>query len=347
MPLILVALAFTRIAASQDRAIAPSPRWSKRAGRVRVFENGTLKRRDLLSLEDILTPKENLALTSIAVPTTYSAKKLIYLSYTDAQGDIVVGRFELNDTKTLDSEDLQVVLKVVQPIPHNERSFIAFGPDGYLYVALGDTADKKGAEQHAQDLRSPFGKILRIDVSNPDRYTVPKDNPPKKESDRMPEIWAIGFQNPLHLAFDPLTKAPFLIDAGDTTQEINKIERDKNYGWNVVEGAHCVKNPCDTKPFTPALFEYPRSSDHPIIGGIVYQGSFFPALKGSYLFVNPAMNTLNALREESSHWTAVQVASISVPLTALGEGTNGEIFATTYAGDLIALTPNNEAQEPK
>jgi glucose/arabinose dehydrogenase len=311
---------------------------AERGGRIRVFENGTLKKRDLLSLEEILVPKENLALTSIAVPPNYAQRKAVFVSYTDRQGDIVIGRFEPNESKTLDADDLKVVMKVVQPIPHNERSRIAFGPEGYLYIALGDTPNKSGAEQHAQDLRSPFGKVLRIDVSNPDRYTVPRDTPPRKESERLPEIWAVGFQNPLHLAFDPITKAPFLIDSGGTTQEIQRIERDKNYGWDSVEGSRCLKTSCDMKSFTSPLLEYSAPSGHPAIGGAVYRGSRFPSLRGSYLFVDSEKNVLYELHETTAQWTRSEVVPAPVSVTVLGEGADNEVFVATGSGALLTLT---------
>jgi glucose/arabinose dehydrogenase len=307
----------------------------ERAGRVRILENGKPARRDLLDIEDILSPSENPGLSSIAFPGDYSTSKVLYVSYTDKQGDTIIGRFPAKYSETSDEDDLVVILKIVQPSPHTHRIFITFGPDGYLYIALGDTPPTRGSSSLAQDPQSLFGKVLRINTSDPKRYQIPSDNPFAQGKGGAPEVWAIGFQQPKHLSFDLQTKRLFVLDSGRDIQEIDLVERGKNYGWNITEGGECFTSKCDPSTLTRPLFAYSGSA----VGGFVYTGDAHRSLKGSYIFADIPSKTLYSLNSSAGTWTRSSIARAQSPLVALGPGAGGAILVATQEGSIANLVP--------
>jgi glucose/arabinose dehydrogenase len=309
----------------------------ERRGAVAIVENGGRAKRDLLDISAILSPDENAGLSSVAFPPHYAQTNEIYVTYTDKQGDTIVGRFPTKSGRTVDEDELIVALKVVQPYPHAHRSTIAFAPDNTLYIGLGDSPRKSGASSLAQNPRSLFGKILRISVADPSRYTIPDDNPFAKGSNGAAEVWALGFQNPTSLSFDPATKRVIAIDSGRETQELNLIERAKNYGWNVAEGSVCVAATCDMTGFSPPVYSYEAAARGTAIGGSFYKGSSFPSLQGAYLFADSHSKTIFKMTQRGSTWTTTEIGRASFPIAALGQGAKGEIYVATSDGTLSVL----------
>lgn len=310
----------------------------EREGFVKVIEDGKRTKRDLLNIEEILSPRENAALSSIAFPNNFSASKTLYVSYTDKQGDTIIGRFITKSSEAVDEDSLVVVLKVVQPAPHTHRSYITFGPDENLYIALGDAGRTSKVASLAQNPRSLFGKVLRINLTDPSRYTIPSDNPFAKRSDAAQELFALGFQQPRHMSFDTPTQRLFLVDSGREVQEIDLIERGKNYGWSVREGAQCASTKCDTGAYTAPLFSYKASPQSYAVGGFIYNGSSHPALKGSYLFADSTSKTLSALSQSGAEWTTREIATAAFPIVAIGPGGDGEAYVATADGTVLTLT---------
>jgi glucose/arabinose dehydrogenase len=309
----------------------------ERRGIVAVVENGGRARRDLLDISGILSPDENAGLSSVAFPPHYAQTKEIYVTYTDKQGDTIVGRFPTKNGQTVDEDELIVALKVVQPYPHAHRSTITFAPDDTLYIGLGDSPRKSGAASLAQNPRSLFGKILRIGVADPSRYTIPNDNPFAKGSQGAAEVWALGFQNPTSLSFDPSTKRMIAIDSGREIQEINLIERAKNYGWNVAEGSACVAATCDMTGFTIPVHSYKAVARGTAIGGSFYSGSSFPSLQGAYLFADSHSKTIFKMTQQGPTSTTTKLGQASFPIAALGQGAKGDIYVATSDGTLSVL----------
>ena len=307
----------------------------EREGTVRILENGKTTHRDLLDIEDILAPEENPGLSSIAFPVDYATSKVFYVSYTDKQGDTIIGRFPTKRSEAANEEDLVVVLKIVQPFPHFHRSYLAFGPDGYLYLALGDSPHKKGAPSLAQNPQSLFGKVLRIDVSDPQRYSIPTDNPFAQGKGGAPEVWASGFQQPKHLSFDVKTKHLFLVDSGKDVQEIDLVERGKNYGWSIVEGSECSSPKCATSSLTRPIYSYHGSA----VGGFIYSGDLHKDLKGSYIFADTTSKILYKLTNSGTEWKSSPLGSSKSPLVALGQGPAGAIYAAMQDGTIATVEP--------
>jgi len=312
----------------------------ERRGHVRIINNGKIARKDLLDIEDILSPGENPGLSSIAFPPNFASSHEVYVSYTDKQGDTIVGRFPTTETKTADEDALTVVLKVVQPNPHLHVSALTFGPEGYLYLALGDGPNRKGSQSLAQRLDSLFGKVLRLDISDPTRYKIPADNPYAKKNDlAAPEIWASGVLNPTYISFDPISKRAIVIDSGQGEQEINLLERGGNYGWNLMEGSRCLAASCEGREFTPPLFEYQSAPSSHLVGGFTYNGKLFSALQGSFIFGDTGSKTLNYLTRRNGAWQRGDLAIANGEIVAVGQGGDGEIYVATSNGALGKVLP--------
>lgn len=313
----------------------------ERRGHVRIINNGKIAKKDLLDIEAILSPGENPGLSGIAFPPNFTSSREVYVSYTDKQGDTIVGRFPTSESKTADEDELSVVLKVVQPNPHLHVSALAFGPEGYLYLALGDSPNRKGSPSLAQRLDSLFGKVLRLDISDPTRYKIPSDNPYAKNTDlSAPEIWASGVRNPIHISFDPVSKRAIVIDSGQDQQEINLLDRGGNYGWNLMEGSRCLAASCEVREFTPPLFEYRSAPSSHLVGGFTYNGKLFPALQGSFIFGDTGSNTLNYLARRNGTWQRGDLAIATGEIVAVGQGGDGEMYVATSNGALGKVLPH-------
>ena len=312
----------------------------ERSGIVAIVENGRRAKRDLLDIEDILAPQENAGLSGVAFAPSYEQTKELYVTYTDKQGDTIVGRFATKAGETVDEDSLIVVLKVVQPHPHAHRSTLTFEGSDTLLIGLGDAPRKPGASSLAQNPRSLFGKVLPIGLPDPSRYTIPTDNPFAKRNDAAPEVWALGVQNPLSLSFDPITKRVLLVDSGRDIQEMDLVERGKNYGWNIVEGTSCLVTACDTANFTPPIYSYSAVARGSAVGGFFYNGTRNPTLQGSYIFADAHSKTLFKLVQNGTAWTRIPVAQANFPIVAVGQGAAGDIYAATGDGTLSILASN-------
>jgi glucose/arabinose dehydrogenase len=310
----------------------------ERSGVVAIVENGKRAKRDLLNIEDILAPQENAGLSGVAFPPNYAQTKELYVSYTDKQGDTIVGRFATKAGDTVDEDSLIVVLKVVQPNPHAHRSTITFAGDDTLLIGLGDAPRKPGVTSLAQNPRSLFGKILRIGLADPSRYTIPSDNPFFKRNDAAPEVWALGVQNPVSLSFDSTTKRVMLVDSGREIQELDLIERGRNYGWNMVEGAKCVVAPCDMANLTPPVHSYSASVRSNAIGGFFHNGTSIPGLEGAYIYADSHSKTLFKLVQNGNNWIPSAIAQTNFPIVAVGQGARGEVYVATGDGSVSVIT---------
>ena len=309
----------------------------ERKGTVAIVENGSRVKRDLLDIENILSPQENAGLSSIAFPPNYPKSKELYVTYTDKQGDTIVGRFPTKAGQTADEDSLIVVLKVVQPHPHAHRSAITFADENTLLIGIGDAPHKPGATSLAQNPNSLFGKVLRIGLADPTRYTIPSDNPFTKRTDAAEEVWALGVQNPLSLSFDPTSKRIMLIDSGREIQELDLVERGKNYGWNIAEGRKCVTGTCDLSRFTPPVHSYSAEAGSTAVGGFFYSGTRTPSLQGAFIYADAHTKTLFKLLSSGATWTATAIAHASFPIVAVGQGAQGEIYVATGDGSISVV----------
>jgi uncharacterized repeat protein (TIGR03806 family) len=237
----------------------------------------------------------------------------------------------------------RVLLEFEKPFGNHNGGDLHFGPDGYLYVAIGDGGSAGDPQNHAQRPETLLGSILRIDVDRRDpglEYAVPADNPFAACSPACgalgaarPEIWAYGLRNPWRMSFDAPTGRLFAGDVGQNAwEEVDLIRRGENYGWRRLEGNHCFEAPdCDPAGTTPPVHEYPRAEGQSIIGGRVYRGGAFPELWGAYVFGDHRSGRLWALREVDGRAQDVTLlADTDLQLTSFGVDTDETLYLTAY-----------------
>ncbi len=239
---------------------------------------------------------------------------------------------------TLDAGSEQVLLRVEQPFPNHNGGQLAFGPDGYLYLGLGDGGAANDPLGHGQDTSTVLGSILRLDVATPGAVTIPDDNPFASGDGGAPEVFLYGLRNPWRFSFDREAGLLWIADVGqDAYEEVDRIDTatqgGANLGWNVMEGAHCFADPaCSSDGLTLPLAEYGRDLGCSVTGGYVYRGAAIPDLRGWYLFGDYCTGFIFGLPSDASppaDGTALApliVAETPLSISSFGEGADGELY---------------------
>jgi glucose/arabinose dehydrogenase len=221
---------------------------------------------------------------------------------------------------------------------------LQFGPDGFLYFAMGDTGPHNDPNGHAQNMRLLLGKMMRIDVDHAaagKAYAIPTDNPFRGSADVPPEIWALGFRNPWRFSFDSLTGDLWLADVGqDRVEEVDIVRRGGNYGWNVFEGFEPFSNQYkqEGRTFIPPVFAYRRKYGNSITGGFVYRGDKQSSFYGVYLCGDYTSKRIFGVTQENGLLKEVrQIGTIPQALVSFGTDEAGRIYAVGYEGMVYML----------
>jgi glucose/arabinose dehydrogenase len=268
---------------------------------------------------------------------------LLYVNITDLEGDTRVIEFAMDGGQAL-PRSRRDVLVVDQPYSNHNGGHLAFGPDGYLYIGLGDGGSGGDPEDRAQDLGSLLGKMLRLDprASGRRSYRVPPDNPFVGEQGARPEIWAYGLRNPWRYSFDRATGNLWIADVGQSSREEIDLQTDPNgghnYGWDGYEGTLVYEEPVPERAVEP-VHEYGREDGATVIGGYVYRGTAIPDLQGAYVFGDFFNPILRALVPSGRGFEEVPL-DLRVPnLSAFGEDREGELYALSLSGQIFRLAP--------
>jgi glucose/arabinose dehydrogenase len=312
-----------------------------------VVQDGKTSAVPLLDVRANFTTGGERGLLGLAVHPRFLADPRIFVDYTDANGDTVVSSFRINpaDPNRVDPTSETVILQVKQPAANHNGGSIVFGPDGYLYISMGDGGG--GGSGNGQKLDTLLGKILRIDVgaTSAGPYGIPPDNPFASGSGGRPEIWLYGLRNPWRTSFDRETGDFWIGDVGASTWEEVDVIRSSgggrvgagglNLGWDVMEGAHCTdgSTSCQTDGMTLPVTEYGHDQGCTVIGGDVYRGSANPALRGIYLFDDACSGTVFAIDATTS--TLVKptiVGKFEASSVSFGEDEAGELYAANLDG---------------
>jgi glucose/arabinose dehydrogenase len=255
----------------------------------------------------------------------------------------VVSRFRLDktDPSKLDPASEEQILRYSKrPFWNHDGGTIVFGPDGYLYVVHGDGGAANDPFDNGQNLKTWFGKILRIDVNSKDEgknYAVPKDNPFVGRADALPEIWAYGVRNPWRIAFDRKTNKLWAGEVGQNLyEEIMIIEKGGNYGWNRRESFHPfgAKGKGPSKEFVDPIWEYHHDVGKSITGGTVYRGAVLPELEGYYVYADYVSSRIWGLKydEATKRVTANRpIGDPNKPVLSFGEDEKGELYFLVVA----------------
>ena len=299
---------------------------------------------DIVSEVDSRSTEQGLL--GLAFHPGYATSGLFYVNYVDRNGNTVIAHFHVSadDPNRADPASEVDLLQVDQPYPNHNGGGLAFGPDGCLYIGLGDGGSEGDPLRNGQNLQTRLGKMLRIDVDHTDKYTIPTDNP-FANGGGLPEIWAYGLRNPWRFSFDRLTGDLFLADVGqDAWEEIDFVKAGSpggmNFGWSFFEGTHPYKGqPPANAPFVWPVSEYSHADGCAVTGGYVYRGPALPEWQGVYFYGDYCSGNIWGLIRPGGNDQQVKILfTTSAKITTFGVDEAGEIYLADYgAGRLLKL----------
>ena len=322
----------------------------EQAGRVRVLQNGTLTNEPFLDISDKTEGGGEQGLLGLAFHPDYVDNGLFYVNYTDLQDNTVVAEYQVSaDPARADADSETVLLTIPQPYRNHNGGDLAFGPDGYLYIATGDGGSGGDPLDSGQSLDTHLGKLLRIDVNGGDAaggtpYAVPADNPFVNTAGALPEIWAYGLRNPWRFSFDRDTGDLYIGDVGQNAfEEIDFQNADsaggENYGWNVMEGFHCYNaDSCDESGLVLPIAEYPHSEGKSVTGGYVYRGAAIPELVGQYVYGDFGSGRVWRAQQQNGEWTSELLLESGLNIAGFGTDEAGELYVVAINGGVYRLT---------
>jgi len=316
-------------------------------GQIVVWDGSQIFATPFLDLSGIVSCCGERGLLGLAFHPDYAGNGLFYVSYTDGSGDSVVARYEVSagDGDVADDTTGTTLFTVPQPYSNHNGGQLAFGPDGFLYVGLGDGGSSGDPGDRAQDLGELLGKLLRIDPEGGAPYAVPADNPFVGVAGAEDEVWASGLRNPWRFSFDRATGDLFVADVGQGSWEEINLQRagspgGENYGWRLMEGSHCYDPPsgCDPGGLVYPILEYGHGDGNcSVTGGFRYRGALAPRLDGMYVYTDYCSGRFWAGQEgPGGDWFPDEVHDAAFAIGTLGEDEAGELYVASYSSSLPA-----------
>ncbi|MHC4829554.1 MAG: PQQ-dependent sugar dehydrogenase [Planctomycetota bacterium] len=292
-------------------------------------------------------------LLSLAFHPGYAKNGRFFLNYTDHDNATRVVELRRDAKKPLraDPTTERLLVEVSQPFRNHNGGHILFGPDGYLYIGMGDGGAANDPFGHGRKKKTRLGTLLRIDVDSGDPYGIPKDNPFADGKNGLPEVYAYGLRNPWRMAFDFETGAFYAADVGQNKwEEVNAVAKPTpglDYGWNHTEGRHAFRRDPDWKNVVEPVAEFDHREGLSITGGHVYRGKALPKLRGHYFYADYVTCLIRSFRFEDGvakdpiDWTDLinpgktRVTAIS----SFGEDGHGELYVISLNGKIFRLSP--------
>lgn len=317
-------------------------------GTIRIIQNGALLPGNFLDLQGVVNfDGQEQGLLGIAFHPNYATNRKFYLNFDIDLGvrETVIAEFQTlaNDPNTADPNSERDLLIVNQPFPNHKGGQLTFGPDGFLYIGLGDGGSAGDPMMNGQNLSTFLGKMLRIGVDPPftsgHQYAIPADNP-FAGGGGLGEIYAYGLRNPWRFSFERGTSRMFVADVGqDSWEEVDIMQKGGNFGWNVMEGMHCFPpgSTCDMTNKILPITEYDHGQGVAVIGGYVYKGSAIPSLANQYIFGDLTGKIWSLAEGPPNTWTRSNVLSTGRMLTSFGQDAAGEVYAVDYNGIILKL----------
>jgi glucose/arabinose dehydrogenase len=320
----------------------------EKGGAIRVIQGGTVLDPPFLDLTSkVLSPGGEQGLLGLAFFPDYASSGRFIVHYVDLDGNTRVSLVHVSaDPNRADPASESLVLANQKSSPAHNGGQILFGPDGMLYIGLGDGADADHG--HGQSLADLFGSILRIDVSSSAPYAVPPDNPFVGIAGDRAEVWSYGFRNPWRFSFDRGTGDLYIGDVGESTwEEVNVASaadgagRAVNYGWSRMEGPECFgRAGCDQAGLTLPIVAYNHDTGCAVSGGYVYRGAAIPGLQGTYLYADYCRGWVRSFRmqggvaTEQTDWPSLATGK---QVTSFGEDAAGELYLVTQQGSVFKI----------
>jgi glucose/arabinose dehydrogenase len=315
----------------------------EKGGTIRIVQSGALLPTPFLDLSAQVSTGGEQGLLGLAFDPQYASNGRFVVHYTDLAGDTRVSLFRVSqDPNVADPASELAVLAVDQPFPNHNGGQVLFGPDGYLYVMLGDGGSAGDPGDRGQSLADLLGSILRIQPLETGGYAVPADNPFAGMPDVRSEIWSYGLRNPWRVDIDPATGDFYVADVGQGQWEEVSVStaaagagRGVNFGWRIMEGPDCFgTSSCDQTELELPVVWYDHGRGCSITGGFVYRGTAIPELQGHYFYSDYCSGFVRSFRQEDG----VAVDQYNWP--TLAPGTNVPGFGRDAAGELYILGTN-------
>lgn len=327
----------------------------EQTGQIKIIKAGQLLATPFLNintlLDEINKNYSEKGLLGLAFHPDYKNNGKFYIYYSAVDSNkifdhkSIIAEYKVSSNPDVaDVNSGRVVMEIHQPESNHNGGQLAFGPDGYLYIGSGDgggAGDEHGLTGNGQNLKSWLGKILRINVNEHAfeyDYGIPADNPFISDKKSKPELWAYGLRNPWRFSFDRATGLLFCADVGQNQwEEVDIIEKGKNYGWRIMEAKHCFspEKDCNTKDLELPIAEYNHSDGICVTGGYVYNGKKIPALLGKYIFADWT-GKLFYLEGAAKNWTMKGLMITDKQDNDFKENINS--FGEDEAGELYLLT---------
>ncbi len=305
----------------------------EQAGRIQILHDGKVLAEPFLDIRSRVTSGGEMGLLCMAFHPKFAVNRRFFVNYTATRKQLVS---VISEFKAGSSEEKEI-LSFDQPYSNHNGGQLDFGKDGYLYIATGDGGSAGDPHGNGQNKNTLLGKILRIDVDRDSPYAIPPDNPLLKGGGRK-EIYAWGLRNPWRFSFDRATGLLFAADVGQNAyEEIDIIEKGKNYGWNIMEAGHCFKpkTHCNALGLMRPLFEYSQAHGYSITGGFVYRGKTILDLYGKYIYADYGSGSIWALTLNFETRKAMQnelLLDTRLPITSFGEDPDGELYVVSHSG---------------
>ena len=313
-------------------------------GRIVVFDNGRLLDTPFLDIRGKVLCCGERGLLSVAFHPSFRDNGLFFVNYSDSSDDTVVARYRSPDRNIADPGSEAVLLNIPQPFGNHNGGQLQFGPDGFLYIGMGDGGSARDPGNRGQDPGTLLGKMLRIDVDSGDPFSVPASNPFAGRAGVRPEIWALGLRNPWRFTFDRATGDMFIGDVGQNAVEEISFQPagvgGLNYGWRRMEGSACF-NPSSAGndgTLTLPILDYghaPQQCAGSVTGGYRYRGLDFPQLNGVYFFADYCTSNFYAGVEDSAQWTLTGPRATGFSISTFGEDEQGELYFTDYGNGAV------------
>jgi glucose/arabinose dehydrogenase len=324
----------------------------EKTGTIRVFAGDSLVPRVFLDISSRVSNGSEQGLLGLAFHPQFQTNRRFYVDYTDRTGDTHVVEFLAAATLDTASATEREILFVSQPASNHNGGQVAFGPDGYLYIALGDGGGGGDTYHNGQNLGSLLAKLLRVNVDAGSPYSIPPDNPFVSQPGAKGETWDYGLRNPWRFSFDRLNGDLYIGDVGQNAYEEVDYELHhtggKNYGWPIMEGLHCYPSSanCDKTGLTLPVTEYGHQDGCSITGGYVYRGTEIPELDGTYFYgdyctgIIRSFTIANGQAVNAKDWSSslmTQAGGRMAGLSSFGQDGRGEIYLVLLTGEVYQI----------
>jgi len=316
-------------------------------GRIQIVEDGIPRDTPFLDISERVSSGGERGLLGLAFHPDFGSNGWFFVNFTDPEGTTRVERFRTGaDPDRADPASATLLISIPQPFANHNGGHVLFGPDGNLFVSVGDGGAGGDPQGNGQNRETLLGSILRVDVDGPEPWVIPSDNPWPEHPSWRPEIWAWGLRNPWRLAFDPTSNLMYVADVGQNRrEEISVVPADEpglNFGWNVLEGSACYEaDSCDRKDLVLPTVEYDHSEGCSITGGEVYRGTAIAAIRGLYFYSDYCQGWLRSFRYQNGVATDHRVWDVGSLSSVVSFGVDGfgELYLVSREGRLYAFRP--------